>query len=121
MKKTNLRWSLCFLVLMTCMHNGLQAQPNNDGQKIKIGGPPVTKTMECNGEEVFVSGDRHRLTLKGYCFSITVYGRENVIELDSVRVISLHGNKNRLRYKTAAGFKTRVGRYGSENRVTATE
>jgi hypothetical protein len=48
---------------------------------------------------------------------VTVWGNECVIELQSVRLITVHGNKNRIRYKKNPEFTTKVGRYGDYNRI----
>ncbi len=97
--------------------NGLYAQAPENQKKIKIRGTAKTESINCNGETLFITGNRHKITVKGYCFQIVVYGDECLINLESVRLITLHGNKNKITYKVDPEFKTRINRFGDYNRV----
>ncbi len=55
--------------------------------------------------------------MTGYCFEVAVYGDECLIKVESVRLITLHGNKNKITYKVNPQFKTRINRFGDYNRV----
>lgn len=110
---------LCFPAFLFI--NSLNAQQTLKEKKIFVRGTAKTEIINSNGEEIIVSGNRHHITVKGYYIIIAVYGDECIINLDSVRLITLHGNKNRVSYKVSSDFKTRINRFGNYNRVTKIE
>jgi len=111
-----------FLLFLTCgLINYLYAQEKTKIEKIVVRGNAKTQSITCDGEKLIISGDRHKITVKGYCFEIVVYGNESFINLESVRLITLHGNKNKITYKEDPEFKTRINRFGDYNRVDKTE
>ncbi len=110
------------LLFLTCgFTNDLHAQEKTKIEKIIVGGNAKTQSINCNGEKLIISGDRHKITVRGYCFEIVVFGNESFINLESVRLITLHGNKNKITYKEDPEFKTRINRFGDYNRVTKIE
>ncbi len=115
-KLTMLKTIFSFFVVFSLM-NGLYAQETVKEKKIKVGGYAKTRSIDCNGESLLISGNRHKITVKGYCFQITVYGDECYINLESVRLITLHGNNNKITYKVNPEFKTRINMFGTFNRV----
>ncbi len=105
------------LLFFTLSFVGLQAQESAKDKKIKIRGTAKTQTINCNGETLLITGNRHKIVVKGFCLQVSIYGDECEISLESVRLISLHGNNNKITYKVAPDFKTRVSRFGNYNRV----
>ena len=90
-------------------------------KKITIKGYSKTQTINCNGERVVILDDYHKITITGHCGHLDVYGNKCIINLETARLISLHGNDNKVTYKTHSDFKTKVSRYGDDNRVTKIE
>lgn len=90
-------------------------------KKITIKGYSKTQTIHCNGERVVVLDDYHKLTITGHCSHIAIYGNKCIINLETVSLISVHGNENKVSYKVEPGYKTKVSRYGDDNRVTIIE
>jgi hypothetical protein len=109
--------NVLFLFVTFSFINGLYAQAPVNEKKIKIRGTAKTESINCNGETLLITGNRHKITVKGYCFQIVVYDDECTISLESVRLITLHGNKNKITYKVNPEFKTRINRFGDYNRV----
>ena len=94
------------------------AQKSEASNKITIKGYSKTQNIHCDGENIVILDDYHKITVTGNCTTITVYGNKSVIKLETVRLISLHGNDNKISYKVHPAYKTKVSRYGDDNRVT---
>ncbi len=109
------------LIVTFSFINGLYAQKPAYETKIKVRGTAKTESIHCNGERVIISGNRHKIKVSGHCFEILVYGNECLINVESVRLITLHGNKNKITYKVNPEFETRVSRFGDYNKVDKTE
>ncbi|KTS78697.1 hypothetical protein NS274_05975 [Pseudomonas oryzihabitans] len=61
------------------------------GEPIEIEGLNLTRTLDCQGRDVSLSGEGNTLTLKGQCGEVTVYGSHHRLIVDSVRSLSIHG------------------------------
>jgi len=103
--------------LMSCVY----AQESSANKKITIKGYSKTQTINCNGERVVILDDYHKITITGHCSQLAVYGNKCVINLETAGLITLHGNYNKVTYKVHPDFKTKVSRYGDDNRVTKME
>ena len=117
MKKLKLLKIIFLLFVTFSFLSGLNGQAPVNEKKIKIRGTAKTESINCNGETLLITGNRHKITVKGYCFQIVVYDDECIINIESVRLVTLHGNKNKITYKVNPEFKTRINRFGDYNRV----
>jgi len=106
------------LIAAFMMMNHLHAQDSPALKKITIKGYTKTQTITCNGERVVILDDYHKITITGHCSQLAVYGNKCTIIMETSFLISLHGNENRVTYKVHPDFKTKVSRYGDDNRVT---
>jgi len=61
------------------------------GEPIEIEGMNVTRTLDCEGRDVSLSGEGNTLTLKGQCGEVSVYGSHHRLVLDSARALDIHG------------------------------
>ncbi len=110
------------LIAFFCSLKSMYAQDTVEKpKKITVKGYPKTQTLHCNGESIVILDDYHKITVIGHCFQIKVYGNKCVIDLETASLITLHGNQNKVTYKTLPGYKTRVSRFGDDNRVTIIE
>lgn len=101
--------------------NSLYAQDSSTRKKITIKGYSKTQTIRCNGERIVILDDYHKITVIGHCSQIAVYGNKCIINLETTGLITLHGNENKVTYKADPQYKTRVSRFGDDNRVTKIE
>ncbi len=115
--KTTILWIAAF-----CFVNNIYAQDTTSTRKkITIKGYAKTQVIHCNGERVVILDDYHKITVRGHCSQIAVYGNKCVINLETASLITLHGNENKVTYKTHPVYKTKVSRFGDDNRVTKIE
>jgi hypothetical protein len=96
-------------------------QDSTAQKKITIKGYSKTQTINCNGEEVVILGDYHKITITGHCWHLAVYADKCTIKMETAGLISLHGNDNKVTYKVNPERKTTVSRYGDDNQVTKIE
>lgn len=67
---------------------------------ITIAGAEQSKTLDCTGNDVSVSGVRNTVVLTGQCAGLTVSGIGNVITVDSTPTIAASGINNRVTYRS---------------------
>ena len=58
---------------------------------IEIEGLNLTRTLDCQGRDVSLSGEGNTLTLKGQCGEVSIYGSHHRLVLDSARALNIHG------------------------------
>lgn len=115
-----LKSAIVLLLVLGCA-TSVAAQDSSTPKKITIKGYSKTQTIHCNGERVVILDDYHKITITGHCSQLAVYGNKCVINLETVRLIALHGNDNRVTYKADPDYKTKVSRYGDDNKVKKIE
>ena len=78
-------------------------------------------TLEAEGRDVNVDGNKNEVILRGKCHALTVSGSGNTVHADAVATISTPGDKNAVTYKaTVDGEKPQVTDVGSGNSVAKT-
>lgn len=76
------------------------------------------KTIEADGRDVSIDGNRNKITVSGPCHALTVSGNENHVTLEKVATISTPGNRNLVTYTGVVGGETaQVTNLGSGNEI----
>lgn len=70
------------------------AKPAEPGGTTTINESGLTKTLDCAGQGVVVSGSANKLTLTGTCASVSVNGSRNEISITDVGDIAVNGSFN---------------------------
>lgn len=60
-------------------------------ESIDIDGMNISRTLDCEGRDVSLSGEGNTLTLKGQCGTVTVYGSHHRLVLDGAQALTIHG------------------------------
>lgn len=60
-------------------------------EPIDIDGMNISRTLDCEGRDVSLSGEGNTLTLKGQCGTVTVYGSHHRLVLDGAQALAIHG------------------------------
>lgn len=113
--------SAIVLLAVFSVMSHIYAQESPALKKITIKGYSKTQTITCNGERVVILDDYHKITITGHCSQLVVYGNKCIINLETASLITLHGNNNKVTYKAHPDFKTKISRFGDDNRVTKIE
>ncbi|GAC1039204.1 hypothetical protein thsps117_39620 [Pseudomonas sp. No.117] len=79
----------CLLVAPLLVH--AEEQASAAGEPLEIEGMNITRTVDCHGQDVSLSGEGNTLTLKGQCGEVSVYGSHHRLVVDSARTLSIHG------------------------------
>ena len=75
-------------------------------------------TLEAEGRDVNIDGNKNEVTLHGKCHALTISGSGNTVHADAVSSVSTPGDKNSVTYKeTVNGEKPQVTSVGSGNSV----
>lgn len=77
----------CLLVAPLVVH----AEASAAGEPLDIEGLNITRTVDCQGQDVSLSGEGNTLTLKGQCGEVTVYGSHHRLVLDSAQALNING------------------------------
>ncbi|WP_161880791.1 DUF3060 domain-containing protein [Deinococcus alpinitundrae] len=81
----------------------------------------VSRSVDCRGRSVTISGDNQRLTLTGSCASVILKGNRNTLQVSRVGSISIQGSGNRVLWTSAiSGAKPLLRLSGSGNVVGST-
>ncbi len=92
------------------------SEPDNDA--VKMPDSHVTRTIDCGGRDLMVTGDDDTLTVKR-CSTINVVGNHNQMkaELLPASTIAALGNHNHIVFVHAPGFEVQVSSTGSGNEI----
>jgi hypothetical protein len=92
------------------------AEPENNA--VKMPDSHVTRTIDCDGRDLTVTGDDNKLTVKR-CSTISVVGDHNQMtaELLPASTIAALGNHNHIVFVHAPGFEVQVTSSGAGNEV----
>ena len=101
------------------------AEDSEQNRSISAGGKTITietnretQTVNCDGGEVTVNGNRNNLTVRGVC-AISVNGNDNVLSAEVASSISTSGNNNKVSWaKGVDGKKPEISNSGSGNTVS---
>src|SRR4029450_1819977 len=76
--------------------------PTGAGREdLVIQGVDVERTFTCDERDVMITGTSHRLTLRGSCRKVTVFGTGHVIHVEGLGTAWLAGIDNRLEWERA--------------------
>jgi hypothetical protein len=64
------------------------------------------RTLDCDGQDVKVSGSKNELTLRGNCPRVDVAGAANVISIDAADRIEVTGSGNRVTWQRGVSRET---------------
>ena len=70
------------------------SEPGGGGGTMTINESGLTKTLDCAGQGVVVSGSANKLTLTGTCASVSVNGSRNEVSIADVGDIAVNGSFN---------------------------
>ena len=84
-------------------------------QIIKMDETGVTKVLDCQGQDVVVSGSENHIILHGKVGKLTIQGSTNQISVDNASVVDISGVENRVQWD---GKQPEVHNPGNDNRVT---
>ncbi len=92
------------------------ALPQTDA--VKMPDSHVTRTIDCDGRDLIVTGDDDKLTVRR-CTTINVVGNHNQMkaELLPASTIAALGNNNHIVFVHAPGFEVQVRSTGSGNEI----
>lgn len=108
----NQKWLIFVFVVLCLSIWSLEAK------KIIIDKNELTKTINCQGDEVIVSGNENELTIKGECSRLYVPGNKNIIDVEAVAEIDTPGNKNTVTWeKGIDDKKPSISNLGSNNKI----
>ena len=68
--------------------------PSGGGGTMTISDSGLTRTVDCAGQAVVISGSANKLTFTGTCASVTVNGARNEVSIADVAVIAVNGTFN---------------------------
>ena len=74
----------------------------------------VTRTLDCDGQDVVIEGSENRLILKGRVGHLRVDGSTNEIDVSNVTFVDIKGVENRIQW---SGKEPQVNNPGNDNRV----
>jgi hypothetical protein len=94
----------------------LASAPDND--PVKMPDSQVTRTVDCDGRNLILTGDDDTLTVK-HCTTIDVVGNRNQIkaELLPASTIAALGDNNHIVFVHAPGFEVQVSSTGKNNEI----
>jgi DUF3060 family protein len=93
-------WLLCA--------TGLAAGTVTAQEPIDIKGVSVTRTIDCAGGAVVVTGTSHNLTLTGRCPRVTLSGTASVVHIGSLGRLTVSGMNHRVEWETGLDGKDPV-------------
>lgn len=106
------KWLIFVFVVLCLSIQGL------DAKKIVIHENELTKTINCQGDEVTVYGNENELTIKGECSRLYVPGNENIIKVEAVAAIDTPGNENTVYWEMGInGRKPSINNLGTDNKI----
>ena len=77
-----------------------------------------TQTLEAEGRDVSIDGNRNDITLHGKCHALTVSGDGNTVHAEALATISTPGNKNSVTWtQVVDGEKPQITNVGTGNSV----
>lgn len=76
----------CLLVAPLLVH-----AEERTAEPIEIEGLNLTRTLDCQGRDVSLSGEGNTLTLKGQCGEVAIYGSHHRLMVDSAQTLAIHG------------------------------
>jgi hypothetical protein len=75
-----------------------------------------TKTIDAQGQDLTVTGNRNKITVTGECHALTISGDFNFVNVAAVASISMSGNGNEVAYERAVdGEKPQITSTGKDN------
>lgn len=94
-------------------------QPSLTATTVKVLEDDREDTVDCNGREVSILGNRNSLRLRGSCPLVIVAGSDNVLDVDTADRVRTTGDRNRITWtKVTSGAEPQVQNTGTDNRVT---
>jgi hypothetical protein len=85
------------LALVVCGAPPATAAPED----LVIKGVDIERTITCDQRAVMIRGTSHRLTLRGSCQKVTIFGTGHVIHVERLGTAWLAGTDNRLEWERA--------------------
>lgn len=70
------------------------SEPGGGGGTLTISESGLTRTLDCAGQGVVISGSANKLTLTGTCASVAVNGSRNEVGIADVGAIAVNGSFN---------------------------
>ena len=85
---------------------------------VKMTASGVSRSIDCGGRDLTVTGDNDKLTVTG-CATISVVGNHNLMtaQLLPASTIAALGNSNHIVFLHAPGFEVQVSSSGSNNEI----
>lgn len=85
-------------------------------------GPGQQRAVDCGGNAVQITGNDGNITLEGTCREVTLVGNDNLIQIETVGVISVTGNDNQITWASGMNNTSpQVSRSGNDNVVSQVE
>ena len=117
-RKASLAAAGLALVLLAAPPAEAQRSGRQRGALIVSGSEGLSRAYAVNNRSVIVSGNGHRIVLRGRCPSLRVGGTGNRVHADAVGVVTLSGSNNRVYWRRLYnGRRPRVERGGNNNQV----
>lgn len=80
------------------------------------------QVIECDNNPVQITSNHGSITLRGTCSEVTLVGNDNQVQSETVGVISVTGNNNRITWlNSLSGTTPQVTRSGRGNSVAQAE
>ncbi len=77
-----------------------------------------SQTLEAEGRDVSIDGNKNEITLHGKCHALTITGDGNIVHAEAVATISTPGNKNIVTWMSVVdGDKPQITNVGSGNSI----
>ena len=86
------------------------------GDDLEIDEGSLVRTIDCRGRNVIVNSGDNKLTLRGECNTLTVFGARNKITVEAVGTIKTEGNNNDVTWTKGLGGKSpKISNPGMDN------
>ena len=98
--------------------NAAHAQQAAAPNAVKVLESKTTRTIDCHGADLNITGDDDKLIVSG-CATINVVGNHNLVRANLLptSTIAALGNNNHIVFVHAAGFEAQVTSSGSNNEI----
>lgn len=100
------------------------AEAEAEGEALSIVGNGKTLTHVCGGDKhgatvIDITGNHHKVTLKGACQSVTITGNGHSVTMEQIGSITATGNKIQVQWKKALrGDKPEITQTGNGIRIS---
>jgi hypothetical protein len=97
----------------------LAATASARAEELSIDGAGKSVDEDCAGRDVVINGAGHTINLTGTCARVKVNGTGQIVDLEAVARIAVHGTDNRVTYVRGVKGKKKpkIARSGLRNTV----